>query len=490
MSNDWTWLRQPIGETDGPWRAEGPTVVAQSGRTIRFGPAQFKHQICLNSKNCFLCGLPENEAAGRKFTKEHVIPDWVLDTFGLRRRTVFQPDGTETKYGGYTIECCEPCNQLLNTQLESDLSKIFHGGYRAVANTLVEEGESFERKLFVWLSLIYTKKYLKDARLPRHHDSRKGTQTKAEALGHVWEEFHSIYDIARSPLTGADIDRSALGTLLVLPVDSTEQVEAYDYLDYRDLKIILIRLGDVALLAVLNDAKAVSSKLMKIASATKRPHTQRGLLELFGHAIYWNTLRRYRPDFRGEPDLRQRTYRISARPPLPAFRRADESMLQVIMDEIREVSRDRRGYAQRSTERLEQFDKLPDDSPTVTPPPLAPEDDPRHPVVVIRHGQDGLPIDAPPCALLGPGALNEDEAVQLVKDEGFAVLLDPIAPPIPAAELSHRYSRSRDAIAVRVFDEPKFIYARGDHPDMPFDVIVNLDPRHETAQGRGRHKKH
>jgi hypothetical protein len=135
---------------------------------------------------------------------------------------------------------------------EVPISQAFNNGYDAVANFMREPGSI--NKLFVWLCLIYLKTHLKDLSLRMHRDLRLSDEVIADM--YEWDELHHIHCVARSFLSGAMIDPEVFGSLLLLPAKQMEDQDGFDYGDHYKGRSILVRIGESALIAVLNDARA------------------------------------------------------------------------------------------------------------------------------------------------------------------------------------------------------------------------------------------
>jgi hypothetical protein len=213
-------------------------VVTPNGQVIVFSVARFVTDIALGDA-CFICGASRS---GSPFNREHVIPDWLLRLNGLHSQNLILPNGTEAMYGRYTIPCCVSCNGDLARSLEDPISSAFAGGYEGVRN-FVESGGG--RLLFKWLALIFLKAHLKDREVRWHRDQRKGNTTIAELYN--WDELHHIHCVARSMFTGARLEPSVYGSLLVLPACLTEGI-SFDFGDLLEGRCILLRSRDAAVL--------------------------------------------------------------------------------------------------------------------------------------------------------------------------------------------------------------------------------------------------
>ncbi|MGI0529924.1 hypothetical protein HZF36_08275 [Treponema socranskii] len=65
-------------------------------------------------ETCFICG---NEA----HTDEHIIPKWLQRKYNLWDQKVKIPNGTTIAYRQLTIKCCEDCNNIILSNIETQM---------------------------------------------------------------------------------------------------------------------------------------------------------------------------------------------------------------------------------------------------------------------------------------------------------------------------------------------------------------------------------
>lgn len=228
---------------------EDGSAVRDDGTVIIFSIERFIRNI-VEGDCCFICGRRRDQVP---FNDEHVIPDWVLRKAGLYERQITLPNGTLYRYRNYKVPCCVPCNSLMGTTFELPLSKLFERGYDAVAEHLrTREGIT---QLFIWLAFIYLKTHLKDLSLRAHQDRRMPDRQIADVYD--WENLHHIHCVARSYLAKVAIDPEVIGSVLLMPAKAGPDGDQFDYADNYRARTLFLRIGDVALFAVLNDARAV-----------------------------------------------------------------------------------------------------------------------------------------------------------------------------------------------------------------------------------------
>jgi hypothetical protein len=139
----------------------------------------------------------------------------------------------------------------MGDRFEKPMSTLFAGGYNAVLQELKDHGPWL---LFCWMALIFLKAHLKDKHLNYHLDRRKGEMKIGEIYS--WEELHHLHCVARAFQTEADLDKEVLGSLAVLPAKVRPHFEGFDFIDLSLAQTMLLAIGDVAIIAVFNDARA------------------------------------------------------------------------------------------------------------------------------------------------------------------------------------------------------------------------------------------
>lgn len=96
-------------------------------------------------------------------------------------------------------------------EFEDPISNLIAGGDKAVFEHVTREGPWL---LFRRLALILFKTHLKDRSLRFNLDKRQGAEKISELYD--WEEMHHIHCIARSFYTGAQLDPTVFGSVLML----------------------------------------------------------------------------------------------------------------------------------------------------------------------------------------------------------------------------------------------------------------------------------
>lgn len=226
------------------------TFVGHDGRILLMSCQQFVDEVVMGDA-CFVCGASTRDKA---FNDEHIIPRWILRRFGLFDKQITLPTGERRHYRGYRVPCCVDCNSLLGETVETPISKLLDGDYQAVMKRLDEPAL---RLLFTWLSLLVFKIHLKDRSVRLHSDPRIGPEVIGDFYD--WGEMHHLHAIARSPYTRASLLPGVIGSLRVYEIAGELTYDRWDYLDFSHDQTVVVRVGNVGIVATLNDATAGES---------------------------------------------------------------------------------------------------------------------------------------------------------------------------------------------------------------------------------------
>ncbi|MFT7109803.1 MAG: hypothetical protein ACI843_001468 [Psychrobacter glaciei] len=217
---------------------------------------RFRDKVC-SGKVCFLCADENSEP-----TKEHVIPEWILRKYSLYNQSITLTNGTKHKYKDYVVSCCWKCNQLLSTNFETPISKMFEKGFEELKGYLID-GEDI--RVFCWLALIFIKMHYKDNFLRMERDKRAICGSIAKDLEYDWGEMHHVYCLARSFYCDAKIEHRALGSLAIFHIKAdSEGSEQFDVGDITFSNTFGIRVGDIGLIVCFGDGGAVLNKLNQL----------------------------------------------------------------------------------------------------------------------------------------------------------------------------------------------------------------------------------
>jgi hypothetical protein len=197
---------------------------------------------------CIICC---RELVDVGISREHVLPNWILKKYKLHSVEITLPYGNDPRrYAGHTIPCCKDCNSLMGRKLEQPVRRLLEPGYsvfqqQSLPYQLIET-------IFVWLSWIFLKLLIKDGTILVSPDRREEAAMQDQEVD--WVDLHHIYCVARTPYSGAQKAAAVLGTTLILPMEDSNYREEFHFTSIHQSQTILIRLGDIALLANLSDS--------------------------------------------------------------------------------------------------------------------------------------------------------------------------------------------------------------------------------------------
>lgn len=279
------------------------SVISTDGKVIAFSFSRFVSDI-VEGDRCFICG---KDPMSTSFNDEHVLPDWILRRFNLHSRFIEIPNGTSFIYGSLKIPCCSDCNSLMGETFENPLREMFSAGYDGFLNAATKQDGW---PLFIWMSLIFLKTHLKDKALRFHRDLRKPDRTIGQSYS--WSELHHIHYLCRSFYTRSTIDGSVLGSLLILPAKTAPHLEPFDFVDLHLSQTMLLRIDDIAVLAVLNDSQMTAHVVENEVRSIEGPLSPLQLRELLAKLAFANLRLDPRPTFGSELDLFHETHKIYA----------------------------------------------------------------------------------------------------------------------------------------------------------------------------------
>ena len=287
-------------------RTKDGSLVDNDGNVLYFSLERFIRDVC-DGNHCFICGAsPENV----KFNDEHIVPRWILRKLDLFNEQITLPTGQKIRYGSYTLPCCAECNSFLGKTFEEPISAAVDGGLEGV-NKLVEGPGGWT--VFLWLALIFLKTHLKDTLLRIDLDRRKRDDRIASAYD--WGLMHHIHALARARQVGATIADDVFGTLAVLPAKVDDHLFEFDYRDVYEANTVLLRVGDVAFVAVLDDSCACAHFFSDHFNRITGPLSPLQLREVLSHLTLLNAKLKYRPKYTTKLDRADGSMQIVAKLP-------------------------------------------------------------------------------------------------------------------------------------------------------------------------------
>jgi hypothetical protein len=289
-------------------RTDDDSLLDRNGRLLYCSVERFIRDI-VQGDCCFICGA---EPDSKTFNAEHVVPDWVLRRCGIHSDSLTLPNATAIRYGGLTIPCCADCNSAMAERFEHPISALLSGRYDEVAARITGDAP---RLLFLWLALMFLKVHLHNRRLRFHLDRRKGSAMISDLYD--WSSLHHIHCIVRSFYSGARLESPVIGSFAVLPALKVRERGDFDFCDLHVAQSICLQLGEVALVAVLNDCRIVISAQADQLSRIEGSLSPLQLREVFAAFAYTNLRLKERPRFHSFFDTHSAEYVITGTAPDP-----------------------------------------------------------------------------------------------------------------------------------------------------------------------------
>lgn len=193
--------------------------------------------------HCFLCGSLLQDQS----TAEHVFPKWLQNKFELWDRSIHLLNGTTIPYRRLTIPCCKTCNGEYLSQLEIDIRNAVEGGF--------EEFKKLDPvRVFQWISKLFYGLLFKELSLPVDIRNRQmGSIMKAEVL----ERFQMVHVFLQSIRIPFDFDGHYPFSIHLVRTQSTgDSYHDFDYADNFPLLTFSIRMGEIGIVASLQDGGA------------------------------------------------------------------------------------------------------------------------------------------------------------------------------------------------------------------------------------------
>jgi len=298
------------------WRKDPDgSFLDSNNRVLWFSLERFVRDICLGHC-CFICGASPDSVA---FNDEHVIPEWILRRFNLFDDSITLPNGVRRRYDRYKVPCCAACNSLMGAVVETAISEACRDGINSLV-PFVSSGNAL--KLFVWMGLLFLKTHLKDREFRFNVDSRAG----GDKIGDIyeWSSLHHIHSLARCFYTDAIVTPEAIGSMMVVEAQDHGGSDTFDYCDLYSPQASAVKLGNVAVIAVMDDSQGALSYFQSRLEKCTGPLSRIQIREIMVECGFLNLHLKNRPEFATQCDMGREEMRIVAfRPQLELLQPMD-----------------------------------------------------------------------------------------------------------------------------------------------------------------------
>lgn len=218
-----------------------PSAVRTAKDVHPYDPTDSRY---LGRDRCFLCG---RKLTPTTRTSEHVFPKWLLDRYRLWDAQLALLNGSPIPYRRIRIPCCKTCNGVYLGALERRVENAVRGGYRLFRR--LPPGVVFQ-----WLTKIFFQILYMEMRLAMDvRDPSRGTILTPEFLDEFRLE-HALLNSVRIPVR---VSTPPPWSIFVLPSQvSATRERNFDFLDNLHGQVVAIRMGEVAIIALIMDGHA------------------------------------------------------------------------------------------------------------------------------------------------------------------------------------------------------------------------------------------
>jgi len=202
----------------------------------------------INSRNydsscCFLCGEDINE---NSLTSEHVIPRWLQKRFNLWDQRIILLNQTSCPYRYLKIPCCKRCNNVYLKPIEDELKLRFESGFK-------EFKKINKEILFFWLGKIYYGiLYREMSLLLDRSDIKKGFMMSSAFM----KSFSSHWMFLQGIRGKHKFQDFFPASIFIFRTQKPKEIKLqWDFMDNLQSMFIAIRMGEIGVIAVLQDGE-------------------------------------------------------------------------------------------------------------------------------------------------------------------------------------------------------------------------------------------
>lgn len=272
-------------------------VYLPDGRPLYLTIDDFVEKIA-TGEACFVCSRAPKD--GERFTKEHILPAWLLRQFDFvrpeSRDRITLGNGRKINHPKYTVPCCTQCNALMGAEIEQSVRYLFQNSFLDFNVALSEQPGVLER-LYCWLALILFKSIYKDKTSPSF--DKAGRYSGAMDKNRDWSNFHHLNTTCRAFYPEITIRAQALGSILVFEMCEEGKGTEFAYSTFVEQQGIFLKVNKIGIIAFFDDAGFSKSIFGMNFSKPELvpPWYLTEALEVFGHLTVINEFLEFRPSF-------------------------------------------------------------------------------------------------------------------------------------------------------------------------------------------------
>ncbi len=252
----------------------------------------------IGADTCFLCG---RSGPDHPVTREHVIPRWAQNRYGLWDQKLVLLNDTSIPYRFLTIPCCRSCNSRHLQPIETRLSAAVLRGPDAVRNL-------GPRALFLWLGKIFYGILYKETSLVRE---RGGEDEDTIVSNKLLAEYRSHLLFLQEARGVVETANFSPGSYFVFrtqqPSDARLQ---WDLCDNTLTMFVACRMGQVGLVGVMGDGGAQQAYDQYYRDIIDLPLHPLQFRELCARICYLATLATRTPKFLTIEGLPHKTHQM------------------------------------------------------------------------------------------------------------------------------------------------------------------------------------
>lgn len=235
-----------------------------------------------DTRTCFLSG----EALGAGDTLVQVIPEWMMEHFGLAERPIQMLDERITTYRQLQLPCTAGVAERIH-QLDEEIRHAFSEGYEKTARL-------DQTKLFQWISKIVYGMIYNEIQAGVRQQAMVGEPLNfSQVLVH---KFRNLHLMLQSLILPIQFDGPLPFSIQVVKVDNPQ--DTFSYRDEINTLVFSLRMKDFGIIACLQDngTNTIYQKdyLEKIGDRTLHPIQFEELCARYFYSAYlFNRLPEY-----------------------------------------------------------------------------------------------------------------------------------------------------------------------------------------------------
>lgn len=193
---------------------------------------------------CFLCGTPLTKS---NKSKEHIFPKWLLAKFNLWDLKISLLNKTNFTYRNAIVPCCKTCNNEYLSELENEIRNGLEKGYDYFSQKIDK------LRIYQWCLCIFYKILLKETFL-------KADLKKPDSPKIVSERQFGLLSLNHLMLRSIDKEVKMKnffpGSIVIVKTEIPDDENSrFDYLDNAVYQTLCIRMNDIGIVIVFNDAE-------------------------------------------------------------------------------------------------------------------------------------------------------------------------------------------------------------------------------------------